>query len=101
MRAGKPVIATACDGLPEDLIDGENGLLVAPGDVGALADALWRLLADADLRSRLGSAARLTYERRFSADRFVAALAGVYGEFGFTAEATRDPRVIGAPTLPR
>jgi glycosyltransferase involved in cell wall biosynthesis len=80
MRAGKPVIATACDGLPEDLIDGENGLLVAPGDVGALAEALRRLLADAELRSRLGAAARLTYERRFSADRFVAALADVYGE---------------------
>ena len=63
MRAGKPVIATACDGLPEDLIDGDNGLLVAPGDVGALAEALRRLLADAELRSRLGAAARLTYER--------------------------------------
>ncbi len=54
MRAGKPVIATACDGLPEDLIDGENGLLVAPGDVGALTDALGRLLADAELTVAAG-----------------------------------------------
>ncbi len=100
MRAGKPVIATACDGLPEDLIDGENGLLVAPGDVGALAEALRRLLADAELRSRLGAAARLTYERRFSADRFVEALADVYGASGFTPGATRDSDVIGVPTPP-
>jgi glycosyltransferase involved in cell wall biosynthesis len=80
--------------------DGENGLLVAPGDVGALAEALRRLLADAELRSRLGAAARLTYERRFSADRFVAALADVYGESGFTPGATRDSDVIGVPTPP-
>ena len=40
LRAGKPVIASACDGLPEDLLDGQDSLLVAPGDVGALAGPL-------------------------------------------------------------
>jgi len=36
----EPVIASARDGLPEDLIDGQDSLLVAPGDVGALAGPL-------------------------------------------------------------
>lgn len=82
LRAGKSVIATACDGMPEDLIDGRDALLVAPGDVSALAGALKRLLTDPPLRARLATSARATHERRFSAEHFVAALAAVYADLG-------------------
>jgi glycogen synthase len=56
MQAGVPVVASDVGGLPEAV--GTAGLLVPPGDVGALAGALDRLLADRALRSRLGATGR-------------------------------------------
>ena len=58
MAHGRPVVATAVGGLPDMVVDGETGLLVPPGDPGALRAAVDRLLADADLRRRLGAAGR-------------------------------------------
>jgi glycosyltransferase involved in cell wall biosynthesis len=78
MRAELPIIASACDGIPEDLNDGVDALLVPPGEPVRLAGALAALLADGDLRARLATAGRLAYEQRFSAARFTEALAGVY-----------------------
>ena len=84
LQAGLAVIASACDGIPEDLTDGEDALLVPPGDVAALRDALARLLNDETLRKQLAHRGRLTYERRFSAAAFVTALQSTYAELGFT-----------------
>ncbi|MBS1878053.1 MAG: glycosyltransferase family 4 protein [Actinobacteria bacterium] len=56
--AGKPAIVSAIGGLTDVVRDGETGLLVRPGDVTALRTALRRLFADAELRQRLGEAAR-------------------------------------------
>ncbi len=78
MQAGCAVVASACDGLVEDLVDGDNALLVPRGDVAALSAALGRLLADGELRRRLASRARATYDERFSAGHFAAALGSVY-----------------------
>ena len=65
MASGLPVISTRSVGVVDCLRADENGLLVEPGDVGALATALARMLDDAPLRSRLASAAlaevRATY----------------------------------------
>ncbi len=83
LQAGIAVVASACDGIPEDLTDGEDGLLVPPGDVGALRDALARLLDDALLRRQLAQRGRSLYERRFSAAAFVTALQSTYRELGF------------------
>ena len=59
LAVGCPVIATAVGGVPEVVRDGENGLLVPPGDSAALADAIERFFGDASLRERLrGAAAR-------------------------------------------
>jgi glycosyltransferase involved in cell wall biosynthesis len=57
LAVGTPVVSTAVGGVPEVVTDGENGLLVPPGDPAALADALARLLDDDALRERLGRAA--------------------------------------------
>ncbi len=57
LAVGCPVVATSVGGVPEVVRDGENGLLVAPNDPGALADALRRLLSDTQLRERLAAAA--------------------------------------------
>jgi glycosyltransferase involved in cell wall biosynthesis len=57
LAAGTPVLATATGGVAEVVRDGDNGLLVAPGDAEALADAVRRFFEDADLRERLRDAA--------------------------------------------
>ena len=58
MAHGRAVVATAVGGLPDMVVDGETGLLVPPGNPAALRSAIDRLLADPDLRRRLGGAAR-------------------------------------------
>jgi glycosyltransferase involved in cell wall biosynthesis len=58
MAVGTPPVSTALSGIPELVSDGETGLLVEPGDVAGLADALRRLLTDEPLRTRLGESAR-------------------------------------------
>jgi glycosyltransferase involved in cell wall biosynthesis len=58
MAHGRPVVASAVGGLPDMVVDGETGLLVPPRDPAALRAAIDRLLADPDLRRRLGHAAR-------------------------------------------
>ncbi len=78
MQARCAIVATRVDGIPEDVDDGVNGVLVAPDDSRALRDALARLVSDSAARSRLAAAARRTFERRFSADVFVAALRDIY-----------------------
>jgi glycosyltransferase involved in cell wall biosynthesis len=60
MSFGLPVVASAVDGIPEIVRDGENGLLVPPADDARLAEALGRLARDAALRERLGEAGRRT-----------------------------------------
>ncbi len=62
MAAGRPVVATAVDGVPEIVSEGVEGLLVRPGDEAGLAAALGRLAADAELSDRLGRAGRARAE---------------------------------------
>jgi glycosyltransferase involved in cell wall biosynthesis len=64
LAAGKAVVASNVAGIPEVVDDGENGLLVPGGDVAALTEALERLVADAELRVRLGAQARQRAERQ-------------------------------------
>ena len=74
MAVGRPVVSTRLSGIPELVADGRTGLLVEPGDPAALAEALRRLAADADLREHLGNAARRAVEQDFDLSRSVARL---------------------------
>jgi glycosyltransferase involved in cell wall biosynthesis len=65
MAAGLPVVASRVGGVPEVVADGETGLLVPPGSPQELAEALRRLLADPELRQRLGDAGRIRVRERF------------------------------------
>lgn len=58
MLHGLPIVGTDVGAIPELIRDGESGLLVPPGDPAALAAAIDRLLTDASLAGRLGTAAR-------------------------------------------
>ena len=87
MASGRPVVATTTGGIVDMIVDGENGLLVPPGDEHKLAEAMVRLLNDADLRVRLaaGAAERV---RRFTASAVVERLEVVYARV-----APRDRRL--------
>jgi glycosyltransferase involved in cell wall biosynthesis len=80
LEAGRAVVASRCDGIPEDLLDGRDALLVAPGDPGALAEALTRVMGDSALRATLAGRSRRLYNERFAAGPFVAALRQTYAE---------------------
>jgi glycosyltransferase involved in cell wall biosynthesis len=82
LQAATAIVASGIDGIPEDLTDGHDALLVAPGDPGALQDALARLLCDRPLRERLAAAARETYLRDFQPARVTEALGELYAELG-------------------
>ncbi|UCF67324.1 MAG: glycosyltransferase family 4 protein [Acidobacteriota bacterium] len=58
MAAGKPVVATAVDGSPEAVLDGQSGFLHQPGDTASMARDVLRLLADAELAHRMVEAGR-------------------------------------------
>jgi glycosyltransferase involved in cell wall biosynthesis len=70
MAAGLPVVASRVGGVPEQVVDGETGLLVDPGDPKPLAAALERLTGDPALRRRLGAAGRARAEERFDLEPF-------------------------------
>lgn len=78
MAHGRPVVAAAVGGLLDLVVDGETGLLVPPGDVTALRSALERLLADPELRVRLGTAARKRAAERLSWQQATAATLDAY-----------------------
>lgn len=62
LAVGTPVVSTAVGGVAEVVRDGENGLLVPPGDVDALAEAIRRVTSDGALRDRLAARAAASVE---------------------------------------
>ena len=69
---GLPVVATRIGGLKEIIEDDSTGFLVTPGDSDALVSRINLLIGDAELRTRMGLAARERMVRLFNRDRFVA-----------------------------
>ena len=80
MSAGLPIVSCHAVGVVDCLRDGENGLLVQPGDIHALADALGRLLDDAPLRRRLAECAFEEVHRLYSWPVVARQIAGVYAQ---------------------
>jgi len=79
LAAGVPVVAEAVGQNREYIRHGETGLLVESGDVEAFAGAVVRLLEDAPLRERLGSAAARDLRERFAWERLVETVERAYG----------------------
>ena len=78
MWSGLPVVTTATAGMKDVVSDGRTGLLVPPGDAGALAAAIGRLVNDADLRVRLGTEAHAVAHRDYTWENAAAAFASAY-----------------------
>ncbi len=78
MASARPVVVSAAGGAGEIITEGRDALGVPPGDVGAMAEAIRRLVVDPALRARMGAAGRETAERAFDRARLAAQVAPVY-----------------------
>jgi glycosyltransferase involved in cell wall biosynthesis len=82
MAFGRPVVAAAGGALLELVSDDETGVLVPPRDAAALRKAVERLLADPELRERLGEAARIRARERFGWEAVIDRTLDVYAAAG-------------------
>jgi glycosyltransferase involved in cell wall biosynthesis len=78
MAAGKPIVASRVGGIMDLVRDGVNGILVEPGNVDALRNAVKRLLGDKDLRDRMGSKGQ-TMAPQFGVEEMVQRIDALYG----------------------
>jgi glycosyltransferase involved in cell wall biosynthesis len=90
MAMGRAVVATSVGMVPEIMENERTGLIVQPGDVRAMGDAIARLLADKPLAKKLGANARATATHGFGFDTMVRSYLSVF------ARAIEAPRRIGA-----
>ncbi|MER6979977.1 glycosyltransferase family 4 protein [Streptomyces carpinensis] len=101
MATGTPLVATTGGAIPEVAgRDGETCLAVPPGDAGALAAALCRLLGDPELRTRLGAAGRERVLRHFTWARAAEGTVAHYRE-AVAASAGPGTRRCAAPDTRR
>jgi glycosyltransferase involved in cell wall biosynthesis len=75
---GIAVVATPVGAIPEVIDHDRNGLIVPVGDIVELADSLGRLIANRDLRHRLGTAARHDHAERYEIGRYVERLSAIW-----------------------
>ena len=78
MAYAKPVVATAVDGIPELITDGIDGFLTPHADAEVLAAKLLALLDQPALAVRLGTAARQTVLKNFTAEHFANRMMDLY-----------------------
>jgi glycosyltransferase involved in cell wall biosynthesis len=77
MAAGKPVVGTRVGGIPDLIKDGENGFLVAPGDVNGLSQAIQLLTKNEQLRKRMGKHGRILAQE-FGLDKMIEKIDALY-----------------------
>jgi glycosyltransferase involved in cell wall biosynthesis len=98
---GKPIVATDVPGCRDIVHDGKNGLLVPPRQVAPLAEALDRLICDAELRRSMGARGRERALAEFSVDIVAAQTLQLYTELLGSRVANKsrpdDPRERDAP----
>jgi len=77
---GRPVVTTDVPGCRDFVRDGQNGFVVPPNDPVALSGALAKLVADSDLRRRMGSVGRQRVLEKYTTGKVNAATLAVYRE---------------------
>lgn len=80
MAAGKPVVATRVGGIPEAILEGKTGLVVAPKDPEALAVALASLLGERDRISRMGANGLKLVREKFTVESMVQRTIELYNQ---------------------
>lgn len=75
---GLPIVTTDTTGCKDVVINGVNGILVPPGDPQELADALEKLISNADLRKKMGLAGRILVEKKFDNEIIISKTLEVY-----------------------
>jgi len=91
LGAGVPAVVTPVGALPDVVVDGVTGCVVALGDTAGLRRALAKLLADRALAARLGEAARRSVRIRFAAERVLPVLENLYEAAGLRLLAAEKP----------
>jgi glycosyltransferase involved in cell wall biosynthesis len=90
--AGVPAIGTSLNAVPEIVADGETGILVEPGNIQRLAEALRILIASPERRATMGMAARRRIEETGSVHRYGERLAGLVHAVAGVAHEHGTPR---------
>jgi glycosyltransferase involved in cell wall biosynthesis len=83
MASGRAVVATDAGDIPALVEDGKTGFVVPRGDHVALSSRMRTLMADVDLRRRMGAAGRAKAERQFGLDRLVNETLAAYRSMGW------------------
>ena len=78
MSQGLPVVVTDNGGQREYVVDGQNGLLVPPGDARRLAEAMGRMIDDDELRRKLGKQAKADFDDHLNYEHFYAEIRKIY-----------------------
>lgn len=81
MSCSKPVIGTYLAGIPEQIAHEITGLLVEPQNAVALADAIHRLSENSELRTKMASAAKEVFEKKFTAEQAVKHYSQLYAQY--------------------
>ncbi|MGN6799134.1 MAG: glycosyltransferase [Gaiellaceae bacterium] len=103
LASGTPTVSTDVGGVRDVVRDGESGLLVPAGDIPSIASALERLAGDAELRGRFGAAGRAAVREKYSVDRLLDDVDGLYRRLLDEQRVRRDlTSRVGTltPTLP-
>ncbi len=96
MAMKKPVVATRVGGVPEIIEHGKSGILIPPGDVMALADAIIKIAKDKDRARRVGVEGRRTVIKKFNLDAFLQRFERVFDKY------SKSPRQLaGSSPLPK
>jgi glycosyltransferase involved in cell wall biosynthesis len=101
MAAGLPVVATCVGGIPEIILNGENGLLVPTQDSEALTKAVIRILQDPDLAKKLGTAGQKRMGTQFGFDRLLWSLEQLYGKAQVAQSHAQKANLLGDWRLTR
>jgi glycosyltransferase involved in cell wall biosynthesis len=92
MACGKPVVSTNVPtGVPWVNRDGDTGLVVPPGDAGALRGALERLLSDPELARRMGASGQDRVRREFTIEKMIRSTVALYRQ---VADGHAPPAVV-------
>lgn len=85
MACGRPVIATRVGGIPEQILHGETGYLIDPGDSATLGKTLIEILQNRHLRRQMGIAARQRAQQCFGLQTFVDSYEHLFGDVSMAA----------------